>query len=86
MVQSPELGYPTSEVQAHPLTVAPRFHRPYNTEHNIPRLMVKQQSTAKNTQRDTHLQRQERRRRKSRKSKEKRAIKPIIKLLSENEY
>ena len=59
MAQSPKLGYPTSGIQAQPLTVAPRFHKPHSTENKIPRLMVKQQSTAKNTQRDTHKEKRE---------------------------
>ena len=41
-------------VQALPLAVAPRLHRPHSTKDNNLRLMVKQPSTAKNTQWDAN--------------------------------
>ena len=51
--QCPGLRSPISGVQACPLTVAPRLHRLHSTEDKTPGLMVKQHSTAKNTQRDS---------------------------------
>ena len=42
VVQSLRLGSLTSGVQAQPLIVAPRLHRPHSTEDKTLRLMVKQ--------------------------------------------
>lgn len=41
MVQSPGLRSPTLGVQAQPITVASRLHRPHSTENKTPILMVK---------------------------------------------
>jgi len=77
-----------------PLTVASRLLHPHSTEEKTPRLMVKQLSTARNTQRDSQGYIEKRRgrreiemfrKRKGRVKREK-AIKPVIKSLNENGY
>ena len=88
MVQSPRLLSPTLVIQAQP----PRFHMPHISADKSPRLMVKQHSIAKNTQRDSHTFKEERREKKEGGErietgvKKKRAVKPINKPISENEY
>ena len=92
MVQSPRLLSPTLVIQAQPLTVTPRFHTPHSSADKSPRLMMKQHSIAKNTQRDSHTFKEQRREKKEGGERietgvlKKRAVKPINKPISENEY
>ena len=75
-----------------PLTVSSSLFHPYNTEDKNPRLMVKQFSTVRKTQRDSqsYIQKKEEGDRsdqeEEKESKRKRAIKPVIKFLTENGY
>ena len=75
-----------------PLTVSSSLFHPYNTEDKTPRLMVKQFSTVRKTQRDSqsYIQKKEEGNRsdqeEEKESKQKRAIKPVIKFLTENGY
>ena len=68
VVQSPGVESPVSGIQAWPLTVV-RLHRPHSTEDKTPALMVKQLSTAKDTQRDSHTYTEKRRGKKEKKDK-----------------
>ena len=71
------------------LTVAPRLLCPYSTEDKAPTLMVKQLSTARNTQRNFQSYREDKMEEGDRgdlEAKRERAIKPVIKSLSENGY
>ena len=81
-----------SGVQAQTVKATATFHRPHNTIDKPPTLMVKQFSIAKNTQRDSHTFKEQRREKKEGGErietgvKKKRAVKPINKPISENEY
>lgn len=74
---------------------ATRLLCPHSTEDNTPRLMVKQLSIARNTQRDSQSYIEKKReggkeievtRSREERVKRKRTIKPVIKSLSENGY
>ena len=52
IIQCPEVESPASGFQFQSLTVATKL-KPYNTEDKFPRFMMKQLSTARNTQRDS---------------------------------
>ena len=86
MVQSPGHEPPASGFKPCPLTVASRLLSPHRTEGKTHRLMVKQLSTVRSTQRDSQSYMEKRRgrweieviRREKGESKEKREIKPVI--------